>query len=64
MAKPSKTLRHNILIVCEGENTEPQYFSSLIPLAKKAWGDNPELFIEISPKPRLVEESTSKETIF
>ncbi len=63
MAKPNKILRHNILIVCEGENTEPQYFASLIPLAKKAWGDNPKLFVEISPKPKLVDESVPNERV-
>jgi len=56
MARPSKRLRHNILIVCEGESTEPQYFANLIPLAKTAWSETHDLYIVLSPKPTLVEE--------
>ena len=53
--------RHNILIVCEGESTEPLYFASLIPAAKVAWKETHELVIEIKPKPKLVEEPSVKQ---
>ena len=56
MARPNKRLRHNILIVCEGESTEPHYFNNLIPLAKVAWGETYKLYITISPKPSLDED--------
>ena len=56
MARPNRLLRHNILIVCEGESTEPQYFNNLIPLAKAAWSKTHKLYIELSPKPTLDEE--------
>lgn len=59
MARPNKRLRYNILIVCEGTNTEPQYFSSLKNLAQKAWSDSHQLSISIKPKPKLEEETSS-----
>ncbi|MFK7982347.1 MAG: RloB family protein [Saprospiraceae bacterium] len=56
MVRRNKKLRHNILIVCEGTNTEPQYFASLVSLAKVAWKETHRLFIEIKPKPKLDDE--------
>lgn len=61
MARQNKKLRHNILIVCEGENTEPQYFASLVLLAKKAWSETHELVIAIKPKPKLEQEFTNNQ---
>ena len=49
MSKQIKSLRRNLLIVCEGEVTEPDYFSRLrrIALGQKNWAE-----IEIRPKPK------------
>jgi len=60
MARRNKKLRHNILIVCEGENTEPQYFASFVPLAKRAWKETHELIINIKPKPKLTDETNNE----
>ena len=53
MKKAGKVFRRNILIVCEGENTEPLYFHFLRTTALQAgvWQN-----IEIKPKPKIVDD--------
>ncbi|MCC7506652.1 MAG: RloB domain-containing protein [Saprospiraceae bacterium] len=49
MSRKARTLRRNMLVVCEGSVTEPEYFAVLrrIALENEAWEE-----IEIRPKPR------------
>ena len=54
MARPNKLLRHNILIVCEGESTEPHYFNNLIPLAKAAWAETLNFLLNTSENYRIM----------
>jgi hypothetical protein len=54
----SKKNKRNLLIVCEGTNTEPAYFAFLAQRAKeKGMWD----YIEISPKSKLEYEDTENE---
>ncbi len=46
-----------MLIVCEGEKTEPSYFNFLKPYSKLAWEDTRSTSIDIKPKPNLEEEA-------
>ncbi|MCW5925238.1 MAG: RloB domain-containing protein [Saprospiraceae bacterium] len=49
MSRKARTLRRNMLVVCEGSVTEPEYFAVLrrIALENEVWEE-----IEIRPKPR------------
>lgn len=57
MSRQIRSLRRNILIVCEGETTEPEYFSALknLALATGIWDE-----IIIAPKPRSDEPEEPK----
>ena len=58
MRKEGKAFRRNILIVCEGENTEPLYFHFLRTAALEAgvWQN-----IEIKPKPKIDDDDQPPE---
>jgi len=52
MSRTIRPLRRNILIICEGSVTEPEYFALLRKMAlnKAIWEE-----VEIRPKPRSEE---------
>ncbi len=53
----SRRLKRNILIVCEGQVTEPDYFARIraVSIERGIWD-----FIEIKPKPRSEDESVDR----
>ena len=53
MSKKARAFRKNMLIVCEGEVTEPEYFNLLKKMSLEAgiWDE-----IDVKPKPRSEEE--------
>lgn len=55
--KKSSPTRYNILIVCEGSHTEPNYFKKIKEEvdSSKCWTEG--VWIEIRPKPQLEEEN-------
>jgi len=57
MSKKARALRRNMLIVCEGHVTEPEYFARLkkIALDNAIWDE-----IEIKPKPRSEDQEEGK----
>jgi len=59
MARKSKSIKHNILIVCEGTNTEPNYFRGIREAIQSDTSKPIDFYIEISPKPPLDKEDTN-----
>lgn len=59
MSRKLQVFRRNMLIICEGEVTEPEYFARLRRMAidEGVWAE-----IVIKPKPRSEEESTPTHT--
>ncbi len=53
MARKNRLTKYNILIVCEGTNTEPNYFQGLWEEIQKHRSEIFEFHVEISPKPKL-----------
>lgn len=60
MARKKRPIKYPILIVCEGEQTEPKYFDFLKPLAIEAWKDTFDLVLNIKPKPNLEDDEAVK----
>ena len=50
--RKSKSIKYTILLVCEGENTEPKYFESIRAIIhnQELWGND--FSLEIIPKPK------------
>ncbi len=59
MARKSKATKYNILIVCEGTNTEPNYFRGIREAIQSDTSKPIDFYIEISPKPPLDKEDTN-----
>ncbi len=53
-----RTTRQNLLIICEGQKTEPLFFNSIVDKIKAGAYNNDDLWIEIRPEPEVEEEIT------
>jgi len=66
VGRSKKSIEHTLLIVCEGENTEPSYFESIRDIVQSDntyWTEG--ITIRVSPKPKIDmnEKENTKQTI-